>query len=92
MSNKVFTVGQLPEAVDWLFRCGKLGKFSLTLNSKRHWSEFDESDIHTALEKEMAETYIRAAVNLNVSRYGHKEEDINIVIHEPSLDELIADF
>jgi hypothetical protein len=62
------------------------------LRGKRHWTEYADSDIHRALEKEVFAQYLRAAINLNVSRYGHKEEDIRIVVHEPSIDELLEDF
>ena len=90
MSKKVFAVGQAREAVDFLHFCN--GRFTLTLKGKRHWSEFSDCDIHKALEKERMVEYVTAAVNMNVSRYGHKEEDIKIVVEEPGIDEMLEDF
>lgn len=92
MSTRVFTASQPLRAVDWLFSNEKTATFTLTLSGKRHWAEFTECNIYTALEKSRFIDYLRAAINLNVSRYGHREEDIGIAIHTVSTNVNVFNF
>lgn len=97
MNNKVFTVSQLPEAVDWLFRCD--GTITITLNDKPMFKCWDKPMFKCWDKMKPSRTcvghvltYFKNSLDVNVSRYSYKEDDIKIVINEPELDELIADF
>jgi hypothetical protein len=89
LNSKVFTVSQLPQAVDWLFRCG--GTVTITLKNKPYFKDWDRMTPPKTCVGHVV-TYFKNTLDVNATRYGHKEADIKIIIHEPSLDDLIADF
>jgi hypothetical protein len=89
LDTKTFTVNQLQDAVDWLSRCN--GTISITLKGKPMFQCWDKMRLPWVCKGHVI-TYFKNGIDVNVSRYGYREDDIKVVIHEAELDDLIADF